>query len=80
MISVYDYYNSYATLANSYTRLLSSSGIDYLDIDVANSDMPYLELLKKVRSRLSFDKKLYIGRSLSDKQSLFAEVSAQSDR
>ena len=80
MISVYDYYNSYATLANSYTRVLSSSGIDYLDLDVVNDDLPYNSLLKKVQSRLAFDKKLYIERSLGDKRSLFAEVNSETSR
>ena len=74
MISVFDYYNSYGRLANSYTRVLSSSGVDYLDLDVYDDAMPYDELLRKVKARLSFDKRLYIERSLADESGLGDET------
>lgn len=78
MISVFDYYNSYGKLANSYTRVLSSSGIDYIDLDVTDDDIPYDVLLNKVRSRLNFDKRLYIERTLGEKKSVFDKVASAS--
>ncbi len=65
MVSVFDYYNSYGRLNNSYTRVLSSAGIDYITLSDTDDSIPYEELLAKVRSRLKFDKRLYIERAVA---------------